>query len=213
MRMRVAPILLGLVALAGCNAIRQSTSMFPNRSRDWRHVATGDDQQRLRDWRSAFVAALTAARRSGHGAEIDRQGALLQPDAALAGGSVPDGLFRCRMIRVGAKTAADLAYATGSWSPCRASREGSVHGFVVLGGPQRVMGLIFAGDPTRDVFLGTLMLPDESRAMQYGADQKRDMAGYIERIGPARWRLVLPAPHFGSLLEVVELVPLPGGRR
>jgi hypothetical protein len=51
------------------------------------------------------------------------------------------------------------------------------------------------------------MLPDESRAMQYGADENRDIAGYVERIGPGHWRLVMPAPHFASLLDVLELVP------
>ena len=44
-------------------------------------------------------------------------------------------------------------------------------------------------------------------------DKKRDMAGYVERIGPVRWRLVMPAPHFESLLDVIELTPLPGGMR
>ena len=77
----------------------------------------------------------------------------------------------------------------------------------MVGGTQRIMGLMLPADPLRQVFLGTLMLPDESRAMQYGADENRDIAGYVERIGPARWRLVMPAPHFGSLLDVVELLP------
>ena len=36
----------------------------------------------------------------------------------------------------------------------------------------------------------------------------RDVAGYVERIGPDRWRLVMPKPHFESQLDVMELVPL-----
>ena len=83
----------------------------------------------------------------------------------------------------------------------------------MVGGTQRIMGLMLPGDPIRQVFLGTLMLPAESRAMQYGADEKRDITGYVERIGPARWRLVMPAPHFGSLLDVVELQPMSGAAR
>jgi Domain of unknown function (DUF4893) len=211
--MRAAPILLGLLALSGCNAIRQSTSMFPNRSRDWHRVATSSDQKRLRDWRSEFVAAVTAARRAGHGADVDREGALLQPDAALAGAAIPNGLYRCRLVKVGAKGPGDVAYAAKPFFTCRVSQEGSVQGLVKVGGPQRIMGLVFAGDPVRQVFLGTLMLPDESRAMQYGADENRDIAGYVERIGPARWRLVMPAPHFASLLDVLELAPLSGENR
>ena len=43
------------------------------------------DKARLRDWRATFVAALAAARKAGHAAEIAREGALLDPDAALGG--------------------------------------------------------------------------------------------------------------------------------
>ena len=57
------------------------------------------------------------------------------------------------------------------------------------------------------MFLGTLVLGDETRAMQYGRDQDRDLAGWVERIGDNRWRLILPYPHFESTLDVIELVP------
>jgi hypothetical protein len=57
------------------------------------------------------------------------------------------------------------------------------------------------------------VLGDERRAMQYGEDETRDVAGYVERIGPARWRLVMPQPHFESQLDVMELVPSSEGAR
>jgi hypothetical protein len=57
------------------------------------------------------------------------------------------------------------------------------------------------------VFLGTLVLGDESLPVSYGSDRMRDMAGLVERIGDNRWRLVLPAPAYESLLDVIELVP------
>ena len=47
------------------------------------------------------------------------------------------------------------------------------------------------------------------RALQYGQDETRDVAGFVERIGPNRWRLVMPQPHFESQLDVMELVPSP----
>jgi hypothetical protein len=49
--------------------------------------------------------------------------------------------------------------------------------------------------------------------MQYGQDQARDVAGYVERIGPNRWRLVMPQPHFETQLDVMELGPLSQGAR
>jgi hypothetical protein len=63
------------------------------------------------------------------------------------------------------------------------------------------------------VLLGTLVLGDEERAMQYGEDEMRDVAGFIERIGPNRWRLVMPSPHFESRLDVMDLVPSTAGAR
>ena len=59
----------------------------------------------------------------------------------------------------------------------------------------------------RQVFFGTLVLGDEIRALGYGRDATRDMAGAMERIGPQRWRLVLPYPRFESTLDVIELTP------
>lgn len=206
--MRAAPFLLAVAALAGCSTIRQSTSMFPNRSQDWRQVATSDDESRLRDWRSGFLAALASARKAGHGAEIDREGALLQPDAALADPALPNGLYHCRRVRVGANGAGARDFSVSTTLTCRVGPDGKRQSFVLLGGVQREMGLIFPGDALRGVFLGTLMLPGESRAMQYGADDNRDVAGYVERIGAQRWRLVMPSPHFDSQLEVLDLKPL-----
>jgi hypothetical protein len=53
-----------------------------------------------------------------------------------------------------------------------------------------------------------LVLGDESRALQYGRDTERDVAGFVERIGPNRWRLIMPRPHFESIMDVMELVPV-----
>ena len=83
----------------------------------------------------------------------------------------------------------------------------AVVSLVKLDGSQRPVGTIFADTTSRAIFLGTMELGDETRAMRYGHDANRDMAGLIERIGAQRWRVVLPYPRFESLLDVVELVP------
>ena len=69
------------------------------------------------------------------------------------------------------------------------------------------MGRIYRGDTMRDVFLGVLMLGDEKSPMRYGSDPDRMVAGWVEQIEPRRWRIVLPAPRFESLTDVIELVP------
>ena len=195
-----------LFALAGCSMIEPPTEIVRTPSADWKAAITDKDRVRLRDWRAAFVSGLTAARKSGHGGEIDREGALLDPDAAL-GGPIPDGLYRCRVIKLGAKSEGLLDYVAYPYFQCRIDRKGSLQTFAKLTGSQRQAGLIFPNGALHQVFLGTLMLADEARAMKYGIDPQRDVAGFVERIGESRWRIVMPEPAFESQVDVMELVP------
>ena len=211
--MRLAPIIGVAIALTGCTQIRQPAGMISEWTRDWRQAATVDDRERLRDWRATFTGALGAARVAGHSADIAREGALLEPDAALGGGPIPNGTYNCRVIKLGAKSTGMLNYVSYPAFACAISPERDLQGFAKLNGSQRPVGLIFPGDAMRQVFLGTLVLGDERRALQYGQDQTRDVAGFVERIGPNRWRLVMPRPHFESQLDVIELVPSPQGVR
>ena len=68
----------------------QPPGMIAAAGPDWRQVATPSDRDRLRDWRSAFVDALRRRGQAGHAADIAREGALLEPDAALGGGPIPE---------------------------------------------------------------------------------------------------------------------------
>lgn len=202
-----------LLLLAACSVIEQPSAMVSQWTPDWRRVATNDDRERLRDWRSAFVRAVAAARRAGHSAELDREGKLFVPDAALGGGPIPNGSYRCRTVKLGAKVEGLLDYISYPAFHCRIQADKGLQGFAKLTGSQRQVGLIFPGDQLRQVFLGTLVLGDEREAMQYGQDETRNVAGFVERIGPARWRLVMPKPHFESQLDILELVPTSGGER
>lgn len=200
-------ILVGLCAFAltACNAM-PGPIVSPGVG-DWRAAATGRDRERLRDWRKAFETALERARAAGHDADIAREGALLDPDAALGQVPIPNGNYKCRVIKLGAKTPGLLDYIAYPAFDCRIRQDGARQGFAKVSGSQRQVGLIFPGDALRQVFLGTLVLGDEQRAMQYGRDPDRDVAGYVEKIGPARWRMVMPYPAFESLTDVLELVP------
>jgi hypothetical protein len=203
------PLLLLSLSLlvAACSTVRQSTGMLPQWSKDWRQVATENDRKRLRDWRSSFVDGLTAARKAGHSAEIAREGALLDPDAAQAGGTIPSGSYSCRVIKLGAKSQGLLDFVTYPPFVCRIDQKRDLQGFAKLTGSQRPVGLIFPGDALRQVFLGTLVLGDEREARQYGQDETRDVAAFVERIGSHRWRMVMPRPAFESQVDVVELIP------
>jgi hypothetical protein len=198
-----AHLVFASLALAAC----APKPVVSTQSMDWRAAATQADREKLRDWRSAFVDGLSQARAAGHAREVAAEGALLEPDAALGGGPIPNGMYRCRVIKLGAHSPGMLAYIAYPAFSCRIRQEKALQGFAKLTGSQRPVGLIFPGDALRQVFLGTLMLGDEARAMQYGNDPDRDVAAYVERIGPARWRMVIPSPAFESRTDVIELVP------
>jgi len=198
---------LGVLSLSACAAIPQSSTSPMAPSNDWRAVATASDRQRLRDWRAAFTKALEQARKAGHSNEIASEGALLQPDAALGPVPIPDGRYKCRVIKVGAKSEGLLDYIAYPAFECRIRQQGPLQSFYKLTGSQRQVGLLFPDSGLRQAFLGTLVLGDEMRAMQYGRDPDRDLAGWVERIGERRWRLILPYPRFESTLDVLELVP------
>jgi hypothetical protein len=209
--MRVSLLLAATLACSACNVIEQPSGLIPRWTTAWKDVATDDDRERLRDWRATFVDALDAARKAGHSAEVDREGALLKPDAAIGGDAIPNGMYSCRVIKLGAKGDGNLDFVSYPAFTCRVKDDRSLQRLNKFSGSQRYVGLVFPGDSMRQVFLGTLVLGDERRALQYGQDEARDIAGYVERIGPQRWRLVMPKPHFESRLDVMELTPMAAG--
>jgi hypothetical protein len=204
--MRILFVATVLLALSACATIRQTEA--PNAPADWRSSASTSDAKRLREWRSAFADALEKARAAGHGAEIAAEGRLLDPDAAIPG-SLANGDYRCRIIKLGARSPGLLDYVAYPAFTCRVSQYGAVQYFAKLSGSQRPMGKIYPADAMRGVFLGMLVLGDEQRPMRYGSDPDRALAGWVERVEPAKWRIVLPAPHFESLTDVIELIPTP----
>jgi hypothetical protein len=205
--MKIAPIVLAL-ALAGCTAAKGplATAAIGD-APDWHAVATDDDQQRLRGWRDSWTKATDAVRAAGEGGKLDADQFLFDPDRALATAAPPPGDYHCRWIKLGSARAGVAAFTAYPAEPCRISVAGKLLRFRMRDGAQRPRGLIFPDEPNRGVFLGTLELSDETRPLDYARDAKRDMAGYVERIGDARWRLILPQPHFESLFDVIELTP------
>ncbi|HVM22416.1 MAG TPA: DUF4893 domain-containing protein [Sphingomicrobium sp.] len=193
---------------AGCQPVEPASGMTTRWTTAWRQVVTSDDQDRLRNWRKSFTEALAAAGKAGHSAAIAREGALLEPDAALPDPGLPNGRYRCRVIKLGAKGEGNLDYIAYPAFTCAVNQERELQRLRKLTGSQRYVGLLFPSDALRHVFLGTLVLGDEPRALQYGTDRTRDVAAFVERVGPSRWRMVMPRPHFESQLDVMELVPL-----
>ncbi len=175
---------------------------------DWRAVATNADRERLRSWRTVWLDAVGRARAAGAGRELVAEGVLFDPDVALVEPMPPVGEYRCRVFKLGAKRAGERDFVVYPADVCRVAAEGDMVSFHKAGGAQRPVGLLFPDEGKRAVFLGTLLLGDETRALMYGRDRTRDMAGFVDRIGERRWRIVLPLPAFESTLDLIELVPV-----
>jgi hypothetical protein len=203
-----ALLALALLPLAACALVKPPgpKSVLPHVDDPWRAIATEKDRARLRDWRDSFVAAVDAAQKAGRGGDVEREGVLLQADAAQPNAAPPAGAYRCRWLKLGAQDPRQPAFVAYAPVPCRIGT-GPVMTFETLAGPQRPTGRFFTETNARMTFLGTLQIGDERGTLRYGDDQQRDTAGFVERIGPRRWRIILPAPHFESLLDVIELIP------
>lgn len=199
----------GAGALAGCTTTRDEAGEVVRNptAPDWRFIATENDRERLREWRTAWTEGLAKAAAAGHGPMLEGEDALLQPDAALPWQAPPPGDYRCRTIKMGAQRTGMLDYVAYPAFLCRIQQDNGRLTFAKLTGSQRPMGTILPYSGERMVFLGTLQLGDEQRLLQYGVDRDRDMAGLLEKIGDNRWRLVFPYPHFESTIDVLELVP------
>jgi hypothetical protein len=206
--MRPFPFCLILLAFPACTTSREvvapPTAERPNDG--WRTLATDDDRSRLRHWRNAWTEALPRARAAA-AAAVEREGALLEPDAGLSGAQPPPGAYLCRTIKLGGQGARRADYVARTPFLCRVEMQGARLHFTTITGPQRAIGILFPDNRRRLVFLGTLQLGDEALAYRYSRDRERDLIGIFERVGDRRWRLVLPYPHFESLLDVIELVP------
>lgn len=201
-------LLLLMLLAAGCAAERTGPGeAVPQTDAAWRAVATDTDRARIRDWRDAWLEALQKARTAGHGDAIVAEGRLLVPDAAIAQVSPPAGDYRCRVLKLGAKSEGLLDYVTYPAFRCRIGPGDTTREFVKLTGSQRPIGRLFPDGDQRMIFLGTLQLGDEEGTLRYGHDEDRALAGILERIEDRRWRLVFPRPHFESLVDVIELIP------
>lgn len=171
----------------------------PAEAPDWRRVATSDDRARLRQWRRAWMGALASA-----GGRLPDDPALFDPDRTLPDPMPPEGSYQCRVHKLGGREGL-LTYVSYPAFACRVGPDGR---FIKLGGSQRQIGRLYLSGRSRAVFLGTMVLGDERRAMPYGRDRQRDLAAWVEKIGERRWRMAFPYPHFESVLDVMELTPV-----
>jgi hypothetical protein len=174
----------------------------------WRGIASADDAANLGRLDQAWRLARAEAEDKGFAPQVEALGPLVDPNAGQAGRLQPaPGTYRCRTIKLGAKAEGGPAYV--AYPAFRCTVELTPGGDLVLTkttGSQRTRGLLYPDTDRRLVFIGAQAWgADETGFPAYGAQPERDQVGAFERIGPERWRLVVPWPRVESKLEILEL--------
>ncbi len=210
---------MGLALLASLGAcatkpkvppgVRPSVEVGPPPKSDvWKALATDADEDRLQRLGLAWQEALDDATKNNAG-DIRREGKLLLPRSALPRPEPTPGSYNCRLIKLGKATPKSKPYETFKPFFCYVEVDENLLTIVKQTGSQRPAGRLWEDDDaTRLIFLGSLALGNEDQPLAYGDDPKRDMAGVLERIGPFKWRLVIPWPQSTSKLDVFELTPV-----
>lgn len=176
--------------------------------RDWRSIVTAVDRDRYVRRDAAWRLALEQARRQPGSGDLASVGALIDPGAARRDVAPPPGAYRCRTVKLGSQGGeAGLGYVVYGWFACRIEVTPAGLKFSKTTGSQRPSGLLFPENDREMVLLGSLAVAAEPPANSYGQRPDRDLVAVLERIGDARWRLVLPWPQTESNLDLIELVP------
>ena len=176
--------------------------------RDWRGIVTAADRDRYNRLDAAWSLATQQALRQRGSGDLRATGDLINPDAQRPSVAPPVGNYRCRTVKLGSQGGEDsLGYVVYGWFACRIEQTPNGLKFTKLTGSQRPAGLLFPEDDRRMVLLGSMALASEPPANSYGQRPDRDLIAALERIGEARWRLVVPWPQNESNLDLIELVP------
>lgn len=211
-----AAALVAAVLLGGCTTkpklspgVRPSVEVGPALKADaWGSVVTAADRDRLERLGLAWQEGLAEAKKVAPG-DVRREGGLLLPRAGLPRPDPTPGSYNCRLFTLGKASAKGKAFESFKPFFCYVEFDGEQLTIVKQTGSQRPAGRLWDDDDqTRMIFLGSLALGDEEQPRAYGEDPKRDMAGVFERIGPFRWRLVIPWPQGSAKLQVFELTPV-----
>jgi len=174
---------------------------------DWRQVAKAADASALGRLDQAWRLGRAEAEDKGFADQVEALGPLVDPNAALPGRlQPPPGSYHCRTIKLGSRDERGPAFL--SYPNFRCTVELTPGGDLVLTkttGSQRSRGLLYPHSDNQLVFLGAQAWGDETTYPTYGQTRERDQIGVLERLGPQRWRLVIPWPKQEAKLEILEL--------
>ena len=172
----------------------------------WRDQASAFDVQRLADLGQSRAKGLQEAAAAAP-ADVDAVRSLLEAGTVAAEPRALQGIWRCRMMKLGGLTPA-IVYG---WFRCRISEKNGALVFEKLTGSQRTRGTLYPED-RGFVYLGASFVAGEKphgysgKGASVGAPATPDdEIGLLSLLYDGRARLELPAPVQESDFEVIEL--------
>lgn len=205
-------LILASAALGACaNGRAPAVTMMqlepPEPEPAWRSILNEQDMDRLQRVDEAWKEALDIAEGAGFGRRVRNEGDLLDPEAGQPRAALPPGSYRCRLIRIGAAPRGRRAYVSTTDYFCHVGAAEDYLSFTKQTGTDKPGGYLYDDTDRRSIFIGARAMNREETPPAYGDRPDRDVAGIVERIGPFRYRLVVPFPPNGAKLDVYELVP------
>lgn len=197
-------------ALAGCAAKREAAAVSVSQVEI---AADGGAGQVIRPADQARIDALPAIWKAAWGTSRNRarsaEGALLEPGAALDHPELSPGSYNCRVVRLGRRAGARRVRSFPQHF-CYVGAADGVLNFTKQTGSDLPAGQLYK-DEKRYTFVGAMQRGEGDNSLTYGTDQARDVTGVVERVGPFRWRMVVPMGE--QDLDILELTPVPVERQ
>ena len=197
-------------ALAGCATQRAAVVASAA------HVAVVDDGgagQVIRPADQARLDALPSIWQAAWGQSRERtrsgEGALLEPAAALDHPELSPGSYNCRVVRLG-RRAGPRRVRSFPAHFCHVGAAGGMLNFTKQTGSDLPAGQLYKSEK-HYTFVGALQRAVGDNSLSYGTDQARDITAVVERVGPFRWRMVVPVGE--QDLDILELTPVPVERQ
>lgn len=210
--LRLAPPITAALMLSGCTTVQpeaKPTVGFVEVATGWHAEISPEDEQRIEhlpdSWRTALASVEPRNQRL-----VTREGDLLIADAARDRPAPPPGSYRCRLVKLGPGTRRELPVRSFPAFFCyiRAEANGGLS-FTKQTGTDLPGGWLHEDGLKRMILIGARQQVAGSNSVAYGTDPARDVVGVLERIGPFRWRLVLPWRAEPAGMDVYELTPVP----
>ncbi|MBB5987358.1 DUF4893 domain-containing protein [Sphingobium lignivorans] len=174
----------------------------------WRAIASEEDAARLdglpRTWQAALEAAAKFRR------ALAREGDLLAPEAARNHPAPPPGSYHCRLVKLGQAGRREAPYRGYPAFFCnvRGDTNESLF-FTKQTGSELPSGWLHRdGEARRLILTGAKQPSGNGTSLVYGEDAASDLVGVVERIGPFRWRIVMPWRGETPGLDIYELTPV-----